>query len=110
MTAEEYPALLKGSTATEILRAVPYVRGCMTTSKPAQWTMVGTGIVHKLVEMHADKVDSTSSIEEQWTWWENILRNEDAVEVLAPKIEGYVAYVRKTKFDWFLCPECDDVI
>jgi hypothetical protein len=110
MTAEGNPALLEGTTATEILRAVPYVRGCQTTPKPLRWTMIGTGIVHELVEKHIDQVDSNVSIEDQWNRWEEILRNEHAEEVLAPKIEGYVAYVQKMQFAWFQCPNCEERI
>ena len=104
------PAPLKGATATEILRAVPYVRGCKMAAKPVRWTTVGTGVVHELVEEYADKVSSSGSIEEQWEQWEEILRNEDAEDILAPKIKNYVAYVRNTNFDWFECPTCKELI
>ena len=66
--------------------------------------------MHELVEKNADKVDSNGTIEEQWKRWEEILRNKESEEVLAPKIKGYVAYVQKTAFDWYECPECEERI
>jgi len=110
LTADGEPARLEGSTATEILRGVPYVRGYNTTKKAVRWTTIGTGIMHELVEMHEGEVDSNGSMEEQWAQWEEIFMNEDAKEALVPKVTGYVAYVQKAKFGWFECATCGELI
>jgi hypothetical protein len=71
---------------------------------------IGTGVVHELVVEHADEVDSESLIEDQWKHWDAILANDAAVDPLARKVPGYVAYVQTTKFSWFQCPDCKKLI
>jgi hypothetical protein len=104
------PNEAEGTTATEILQAVPYLRGCSTVEKPVRWSTVGTGIAHQLVEEYADRVNTGLPLEEQWEQWDELLKNDDDQDPLAYHLPGYVEYVQDAVFDWFECPNCKAVI
>jgi hypothetical protein len=104
MSPADAPSQEDGATATDVLQAVPVIRGW--SPEKNHWDTVGTGTARDLVQAHIPSIDLDRSVEEQWEQWDKLLSAENDKGVLTHKLPGYVQYVRAASFSWFECPGC----
>jgi hypothetical protein len=90
------PQLLTGKTAADCLRKAPIQRGWDNSPEPQNWMIVGSGRKLEAVNQIADRL--TTSAEEEWTKWEDMISYE------------LVHFLRKTKFFRYQCPSCHSAI